>query len=205
MDQAITRSSRLLGLAGLAGIIFGIAALVWPGITLVILVALFGAFALVTGVFTLVAGLDFATERASHWVPMVFAGLAGIAIGVFTFFNPGITALALVFLIAAWAILIGIFEIVTGIEFTGQVRGSWTLWLAGLLSVAFGVLIAVIPGSGAVAVITRTNRKGVNKWQTRKERSSKTSPTTSISVRRSTTARAREWEPSTTWTGQLAG
>jgi uncharacterized membrane protein HdeD (DUF308 family) len=153
MDQAITRSSRLLGLAGVAGIIFGIAALVWPGITLVVLVALFGAFALVTGVFTLVAGLDFATERVSHWVPMVVAGLAGIAIGIFTFFNPGITALALVFLIAAWAILIGIFEVVTGIEFTGQVRGSWTLWLAGLLSVAFGVLIAVNPGSGALAII----------------------------------------------------
>ena len=153
MDQAITRSSRLLGLAGVAGIIFGIAALVWPGITLVVLVALFGAFALVTGVFTLVAGLDFATERVSHWVPMVFAGLAGIAIGIFTFFNPGITALALVFLIAVWAILIGIFEVVTGIEFTGQVRGSWTLWLAGLLSVAFGVLIAVNPGSGALAII----------------------------------------------------
>jgi uncharacterized membrane protein HdeD (DUF308 family) len=143
----------LLGLAGLAGIIFGIAALVWPGITLVILVALFGAFALVTGVFTLVAGLDFATERVSHWVPMVFAGVAGIAIGIFTFFNPGITALALVFLIAAWAILIGIFEVVSGIEFTGQIRGSWTLWLAGLLSVAFGVLIAVNPGSGALAII----------------------------------------------------
>ncbi len=153
MDQAITRSSRLLGLAGVAGIIFGIGALVWPGITLAVLVALFGAYALIAGVFTLVAGLDFATERASHWVPMVFGGLAGIAIGVFTFFNFGITALALVFLIAAWAILTGIFEVVVGVEFTGQVRGSWTLWLAGLLSVAFGVLIAVSPGSGALAIV----------------------------------------------------
>ena len=153
MDQAITRSSRLLGLAGLAGIIFGIAALVWPGITLVVLVALFGAFALVTGVFSLVAGLDFATERASHWVPMVLGGLGGIGIGVLTFFRPGITALALVFLIAAWAILTGVFEFVAGIEFTGQVKGSWMLWLAGLLSVAFGVLIAVNPGSGALAII----------------------------------------------------
>jgi uncharacterized membrane protein HdeD (DUF308 family) len=143
----------LLALAGVAGIIFGIAALVWPGITLVALVALFGAFALVSGVFTLVAGLDFATERASHWVPMVFGGLAGVAIGVLTFFRPGITALALVFLIAAWAILTGIFEVVAGVEFSGQVRGSWMLWVAGLLSVAFGVLIAVNPGSGALAIV----------------------------------------------------
>jgi uncharacterized membrane protein HdeD (DUF308 family) len=143
----------LLALAGVAGIIFGIAALVWPGITLVALVALFGAFALVSGVFTLVAGLDFATERASHWVPMVFGGLAGVAIGVLTFFRPGITALALVFLIAAWAILTGIFEVAAGVEFSGQVRGSWMLWVAGLLSVAFGVLIAVNPGSGALAIV----------------------------------------------------
>jgi uncharacterized membrane protein HdeD (DUF308 family) len=153
MDQAITRSSRLLGLAGVAGIIFGIVALVWPGITLVALIALFGAYAFVAGVFTLVAGLDFAGERASHWAPMLLGGLAGIAIGVFTFFRPGITALALVFVIAAWAIVTGVFEVVSGIEFTGQVNGSWTLWLAGLLSIAFGVLIAVNPGSGVLAIL----------------------------------------------------
>jgi uncharacterized membrane protein HdeD (DUF308 family) len=153
MDQAITRSSRLIALGGVAGIIFGIVALVWPGITLIALVALFGAFALVTGVFTLVAGLDFATERASHWVPLVFGGLAGVAIGVFTFFSPGITALALVFVIAAWAIITGIFEFVAGIEYTGQIRGSWTLWLAGLFSVAFGVLVALSPGPGALAIL----------------------------------------------------
>ena len=151
MDQAITRSSRLLALAGVAGIIFGIVALVWPGITLIALVALFGAYAFVAGAFTLVAGLDFVGERASHWVPMLLGGLAGIAIGVVTFFRPGITALALVFLIAAWAIVTGVFEVATGIEFTGQVKGSWTLWLAGLFSVAFGVLVAVRPG-GAGAV-----------------------------------------------------
>ncbi|MEA2636908.1 MAG: hypothetical protein QOJ33_732 [Chloroflexota bacterium] len=153
MDQAITRSSRLVALAGVAGIIFGIVALVWPGITLIALVALFGAYAFVAGAFTLVAGLDFVGERASHWVPMLLGGLAGIAIGVVTFFRPGITALALVFLIAAWAIVTGVFEVVTGIEFTGQVKGSWTLWLAGLFSVAFGVLIAVNPGSGVLAIL----------------------------------------------------
>src|SRR5260370_21731296 len=153
MDQAITRSSRLLALAGVAGIIFGIAALVWPGITLIVLVALFSAFALVAGVFTLVAGLDFATERASHWVPLVLGGLACLAIGVLTFFRPGITALALILLIAVWAILTGVFEFVAGVEFTGQVKGSWMLWVAGLLSVAFGVVIAVNPGSGALAIV----------------------------------------------------
>ena len=153
MDQAITRSSRLLGLSGVAGIIFGIGALVWPNITLVVLVALFGAYALVSGVFTLAAGVDFTTEKPHQWVPMVLGGLAGIALGVLTFFRPGITALALVLVIAAWAIITGVFEIVAGIEMTGQVKGSWTYSLAGLLSVAFGVLVAVRPGSGALTIV----------------------------------------------------
>ena len=153
MDQAITRSSRFLALAGVAGLIFGIVALVWPNITLVALVALFGAYALVAGALTVVAGLDFATEHARHWVPMVFGGLAGIAIGLFTFFRPGITALALVLLIAVWAILTGVFEFVAGVELTGTMKGAWTLWLSGLLSVAFGVLVALRPGSGALAII----------------------------------------------------
>lgn len=153
MEQALTRSSRLLALSGGAAVVFGIAALIWPSITLIALVMLFGAFALVTGVLTIVAGLDLATEHARHWVPMVFSGLFGTAIGVFTFFRPGITGLALVYLIALWAIVTGILEFAAGIEFTGHVKGAWSLWLAGLLSVAFGVLLALWPVSGALAIV----------------------------------------------------
>jgi uncharacterized membrane protein HdeD (DUF308 family) len=153
LDQAITRGSRLLALSGAVGVLFGIVALVWPNITLLVLIALFGAYALVTGVFAVGYGIDFATHGARHWVPMVLGGVAGIAIGVLTFFRPNITALALVFVIAAWAIVTGVFEIVAGLELTGMVNSAWTLWLAGLLSVAFGVVIAVEPGSGALALI----------------------------------------------------
>jgi uncharacterized membrane protein HdeD (DUF308 family) len=153
MDQAITRSSRLLALGGIAAVLFGIVALVWPGITLLALVVLFGAYAIVGGVLTLVSGIDLATEHARHWVPMVFSGLFGIAIGVLTFFRPGITALALVYLIAVWAIVTGILEFAAGVEFTGQVKGSWALWLGGLASVAFGVLVALRPGNGALAIV----------------------------------------------------
>jgi uncharacterized membrane protein HdeD (DUF308 family) len=153
MDQALTRGSRLLTLGGIAAVIFGIVALIWPGITLIALVVLFGAYALVGGVLTLVSGIDLATQHARHWVPMVFSGLVGIAIGVVTFFQPGITALALVYLIAVWAILTGIFEVTAGVEFTGHVKGAWAYWLGGLLSVAFGVLIALFPGSGALTIV----------------------------------------------------
>jgi uncharacterized membrane protein HdeD (DUF308 family) len=153
MDRALTRGSWLLALGGIAAVIFGIAALIWPGITLVALVILFGAYALVGGVFMLVGGLDLGTEHGHHWVLMVFSGLFGIAIGVFTFFRPGITALALVYLIAVWAILTGILEFAAGIELTGRVNGAWALWLGGALSVAFGVLIALRPAGGALAIV----------------------------------------------------
>lgn len=153
MEQALTRSSRLLALSGGASVVFGIAALVWPSITLIALVLLFGAFALVSGVLTIVAGLDLATEHARHWAPLVFSGLFGTAIGVFTFFKPGITGLALVYLIALWAIVTGVLEFAAGIEFTGQVKGAWALSLGGILSVAFGVLIALWPVSGALAIV----------------------------------------------------
>ncbi|HET9849321.1 MAG TPA: HdeD family acid-resistance protein [Candidatus Dormibacteraeota bacterium] len=153
MVQALTRSSRFLILGGIAAVIFGIAALVWPGITLVALIALFGAYAFVAGVFGLIAGIELASQGARHWVPMVLSGVGGIVIGALTFFVPGLTALALVYLIAAWAIVAGVFEIVAGIQLTGVVNRAWVVWATGLLSLAFGVLVAVNPGSGALTIV----------------------------------------------------
>ena len=153
MEQALTRGSWLLAFGGVAAVLFGVTALVWPGITLIALVILFGAFTLVSGVLTLISGIDLATEHARHWVPMVLSGLFGIGIGVFTFFKPGITALALVYLIALWAIVTGILEFAAGIESTGKLKGAWMLWVGGLLSVAFGVLIGLWPISGALTIV----------------------------------------------------
>ena len=153
MDQALTRGSRMLGLAGIAAVLFGVLALVWPGITLAVLVALFGAFTLVFGGFTLVYALDMAGHHVGHWVPLALSGVFGIAIGVFTFFRPGVTALVLLYLIAAWAILTGTLEIAAGIEYTGQVKGAWALWVGGLASVAFGFIIAVRPATGLLTIV----------------------------------------------------
>jgi uncharacterized membrane protein HdeD (DUF308 family) len=153
LEHVLTRSSRLYALAGLASLLFGFALIVWPNIGAGVLLALFGAFALGSGVFLTVAGIDLGIEHARHWLPIVFAGLFGIAIGAYTFFRPGITALALLYLIALWAILTGLVEFVVGITFTGQVPGVWALWLSGLVSVAFGVLVAVRPRTGALAII----------------------------------------------------
>ena len=153
MYQALVRNTRLLALSGVAAVAFGVIALVWPNLTFVALLALFGAFAFVEGAFTLGAGLNMAAERQTNWVPYVLGGLAGIAIGAVTFLHPGFTALTLVYLIAFWAIITGVFEIVAAIELAGRLDGDWSLGLTGVLSVAFGVLVGLYPRSGALSII----------------------------------------------------
>ena len=153
MSKALVRNTRLLALSGVAAIAFGVIALVWPNLTTVALLALFGAFAFITGAFTLAQGLNLLAERETNWVPYVLAGLGGIAVGAVTFLYPGVTGLTLVYLIAFWAIFTGIFEVIASIELAGKVDGDWMLGLSGALSVAFGVLVAIYPRSGALAII----------------------------------------------------
>jgi uncharacterized membrane protein HdeD (DUF308 family) len=153
VDKAVTRSSRFLALGGVAAIAFGVIVLVWPGISLVALTALFGAFAFVYGAFAVGAGLNLVAHRSTDWVPYVLGGLVGVAIGVVTFFSPGITALTLVYFIAAWAIIIGLFEIVAAVDLYGELKGAAWLGVAGALSVVFGVLIAIRPGAGVLAIL----------------------------------------------------
>jgi len=153
VERFLARNSRLLVFGGLAAIAFGAVVLIWPGISLLALVALFGAFALVYGLIFLAQGLNLVAERRTGWVPYVVGGLAGVAIGAITFFRPGVTALVLVYYIAAWAIVTGIFEIVAAVDLDGEARGGWLLALTGVVSIVFGVLVAVRPGSGALAIL----------------------------------------------------
>ncbi|HEX8918742.1 MAG TPA: DUF308 domain-containing protein [Chloroflexota bacterium] len=153
MYNALVRNTRLLALSGVAAIAFGVLALVWPNLTFVALLALFGAFAFVIGAFTLGEGLNLLAERQTYWVSHVIGGLAGIAVGAATYLHPGWTALTLVYLIAFWAIITGIFEVVAAIDLAGQLDGDWMLGLSGALSVAFGTLVALYPRSGALSII----------------------------------------------------
>ena len=153
MYNALVRNTRFFALSGVAAIAFGIIALVWPGLTFVALLALFGAFAFVTGAFTLGSGLNLLVERQTTWAPYVIGGLGGIAVGAATFLWPHWTALTLVFLIAFWAIFTGVFEIVASIDLAGELDGDWMLGLSGVLSVVFGTVVALFPRSGALAVI----------------------------------------------------
>ena len=142
----------VLALRGLLAVLFGLAALVLPGLTLLVLVLLFGAYALVDGVIAVIVSLQERRVFARWWVLLV-EGLTGIAAGVLTFVWPAITALVLLYLIAAWAIVTGILEIVTAFSGRLPVAQEWTLALAGILSVLLGVLLAIRPGAGLLSLV----------------------------------------------------
>jgi uncharacterized membrane protein HdeD (DUF308 family) len=140
-------------LRGVAGVGFAVLAVAWPGITLAALVIVYGAYALADGVLALVAAWQVRDAgRPFGW--LIVVGLLGIAAGVVTFLWPGITAMALLMLIAAWAFMMGIFQIAAAIRLRKEIEGEWMLLLSGVLSVAFGVLMVIYPGAGALAMLS---------------------------------------------------
>ncbi len=151
MTTTLARNWWALALRGLLAVLFGLGALIWPGITLFVLVLLFGAYALVDGIFSLVAAVRGGQSNERWWM-LVLEGIAGIGAGLITFFWPGISALALLYLIAAWAVITGILEIAAAIRLRKEIEGEWLLALGGVASVIFGVLLFIWPGSGALAV-----------------------------------------------------
>ena len=153
MSKAVTRISTLLAISGVAAIAFGLALFIWPGMSLEVLVALFGAFALLYGTLVLGMGLYLVAHRSTEWVPFTLNGLAGLAIGISTYLFPGITALAAVYLVAGWAIVTGVFEIVAAVDMREVVSDAWWIGLSGALSVVFGVVIAVFPGTGVLTIL----------------------------------------------------
>jgi uncharacterized membrane protein HdeD (DUF308 family) len=148
----LAKSWWAIALRGAAAIIFGILALLMPDITLTALVFLFGAYALVEGVFAVVAALRRRPGERAWWA-MLLQGLVSIAVGVVTFFMPDLTALALVYLIAAWALITGMLEIVAAIGLRKLIRGEWWLAVSGVLSGSFGIMLFVWPGAGALALV----------------------------------------------------
>jgi len=149
MVNTLAQNWWTLVLRGVAAVIFGILAYVWPGITFTVLVLFFGAYALWDGVFALIAA--FRTQAERRW-PLVLEGLVGIAAGVLTFIWPGAATLALLLIIGAWAFVTGIFEIVAAIRLREEIEGEWLLLISGLLSVLFGIALAIWPAAGLVAV-----------------------------------------------------
>jgi uncharacterized membrane protein HdeD (DUF308 family) len=142
-----------LAIRGAIAIIFGLAALLRPDIALDALILLFGAYALVDGVFAIVGVFGGTRGRTPRWL-LLIEGIAGILAGLIAFVLPGLTAVVLLYLIAAWAVVTGIFEIATAIRLRQEIRGEWALIIGGALSVLFGVILAVIgPVAGLLSLI----------------------------------------------------
>jgi uncharacterized membrane protein HdeD (DUF308 family) len=149
---ALSRNWGMVALRGIAAILFGVLALLLPGITLLALVLLFGSYAIVDGVLNIVAALRGGAVQRAWWV-LLLEGLVGVAAGVVTFAIPGLTALMLVYVIGAWAIITGVLKIVAAIRLRKEITNEWWLILSGALSVVFGVVVMIAPSAGALAMV----------------------------------------------------
>jgi uncharacterized membrane protein HdeD (DUF308 family) len=153
MFDLITQNWWAMALRGLVAVLFGIAAFMWPGITLWLLVALFGAYALFNGIFTVIEAYSRDVSR-ERWRPLLFEGVVGSAIGVVTLIiGAWLTPMGLLYLIAFWAIVTGVFEIITAIRLRHEIGGEWMMALIAILSMAFGFLLLAFPVTGALSVI----------------------------------------------------
>lgn len=152
MLETLARNWWAIVLRGVFAVLFGLGAFFWPGITLAVLVLFYGAYLFADGIMAVVWALM--GRRAGPFPWGVFlAGLVSIVGGLVTFFMPGLTALVLLYLIAAWAIIRGIFEIIAAFHLRRELTNEWLLALNGVLSVLFGVLLIAAPGAGALAVL----------------------------------------------------
>jgi uncharacterized membrane protein HdeD (DUF308 family) len=151
--RSLAKNWWLLLLRGIAAIMFGTLAFFWPGMTLLTLTILWGAYALSDGVFAVATAIwDTDAEASSRWW-LGLVGVAGIMAGTLTFFWPGITAIVLLTFIAIWAMIIGGLQIWGAIELRKEIEHEWLLGLSGLLSMAFGLFVLIQPGAGAISVV----------------------------------------------------
>ncbi len=152
VQQALQSYRRMFLVRGIIAIVFGVLALVLsPGITLTFLVYLFGAYAIISGVAAVATALRYTKEEG--WALLLVEGILGILAGAVAFVWPGITAFVFLFLVAAWAIVTGIMEIVAAFVLPLGAGREWLLGLAGVASVIFGALIVYRPVAGLVALV----------------------------------------------------
>ena len=151
LAAALGRNWWLLLLRGLVAIVFALLTWAQPGVSLAALVLVFGIYVLADGLLGVWSAIAKRRDNR-HWWLLLLWGLVGIVVGVMTFIMPGITGLVLLMYIAAWAMITGVLHIVAAIRLRKEIKGEWLMILSGLVSVAFGVLLFLQPGAGALAV-----------------------------------------------------
>ena len=147
LRQIVAQHWWVMLLRGIVAILFGVIAFLWPGITLASLGLLIGVSCVFEGIAAIAAGL-----RERFWQSTLL-GVVSVLAGLAMFFYPGLTAIALLYLIAFWAIARGVLEILAAIQFRKVIEGELLLGLAGLLSIAFGTFIVLNPGAGALSIV----------------------------------------------------
>ncbi len=145
-------NATVLLIRGLLSIILGIAAIFWPGVTLSVLVLLFGAYVFLDGVVNIVLALSASRESGRVDWMQALLGVVGIAAGVVAFFVPNLTLLVLVMFIAAWSITRGVLEIYTAIRLRRVIHDEWIIGVSGALSIVFGILVFAFPAAGALTI-----------------------------------------------------
>jgi len=151
MNNVFLQSWWVLALRGVLGILFGVLALFWPGLTLLTLIALFAAYALLSGVASVVGAFRHRHADDNWWLLLI--GLVGIGAGIIAIVHPALTALVLVLVIAANALVTGVLDIAAAIRLRREIQGEWLLILSGIASIVFGVLVFLFPGAGALALV----------------------------------------------------
>jgi len=153
MLGALARNWWLFAIRGLAAIIFGVLAFVWPDSTLTVLVYLFGAYVLIDGASLIAAVLMGDPLAQMHKWAITAIGLIGIVAGIVTFVYPGLTALTLLYIVAFWAIGTGILQLASAITLRDAMVGAAWLGLGGVLSIVFGIVLVVFPGAGLLSLV----------------------------------------------------
>lgn len=148
----VRRNWWIMALRGLFAVIFGLIALVAPGIALLAFIYVFAAYALIDGGIAIITAIQ-ERELLDRWGWVLFEGILSILAGIIAFANPSLTAVVLLYIIAAWAIVTGIMEIVTAFVIREFVSREWILALAGIASVAFGIILFISPGAGILSIL----------------------------------------------------
>src|ERR1700676_4439961 len=148
----VQRNWWIMALRGLLAVIFGLIALLAPGIALLAFIYVFAAYALLDGIITVYTAIQ---ERGSmsRWGWILFEGLLGILAGIVAFVYPGLTAVVLLYIVAIWAVVTGIMEIAAAFLIRGFAAREWALGIAGVISILFGIFLFVFPGAGLLSIL----------------------------------------------------
>ena len=152
MLTMLSRNWWLVALRGVIAILFGLLTLLFPGIALSSFVLVFAAYAVVDGLAAIWSAIQHRTDQ--NWWILLLEGVVSVIAGIVAFIYPGITALVMLYIIAIWAIITGIFEVLAAIQLRKEIEGEFWLGLSGILSILFGILLIVSPGAGILAVLT---------------------------------------------------